>query len=538
MSLFRFNKRLIRGGAVLAAAAVVLVGCAVPSNGPSSSDVGPDTGEDIPSVKIALPGSISSLYVGQEAGILNYYLASIGQEGLLTLDADGNVQPALAESWEQVDEVTYEFTLRDDAKFQDGAEVSVDDVVFSLNQASDATVSPGLSYYYGGVERIAATGERTLEIVLTEPNDAFLKSMSSAGAAFVTSQEFWESHDGNIGTSESLVLGTGPYRVTEFVPDSHVTYERVDTWWGGTPKVERINVEFIADESTRLLAAQSGDVDLAFNVPVQQSKAWQDLPEMRVEHAPDLSYVGLYFNTTIEPFDDPKVREALAHAFDRSATVDSLLRGQGEVATAIMTPESLGTVYNGDAAREQLSGIPQYEFDLDRAAAALAESTQPDGFRTEMIVPATGPHLRQAALAFAENLGTIGVDLNVREVPIEEWLAAGSVDGGYGVNYMWYFSTLGDPGEVPGYLLGAGNPAGYENPEIADLLSQAGAETDTESRIGLLLEAERLQAHDVVHVPLWWGQSATAFKNNLGINDLSPYRFVTGWAAELYRAGT
>ncbi|KQM81482.1 ABC transporter substrate-binding protein [Agromyces sp. Leaf222] len=526
---------LTRTARASAAAAGVLLLAACAAGAPDTS-VGADTGEEIAEITVALPGSLSSLYIGQEAGILNYYIASIAQEGLVSIDAEGKIQPGLAESWEQTDDVTYVYELRDDAKFQDGTPVTADDVVFSLEQARDETASPGLAYYLGGVDTIEKTGEHEVTVTLTAPDAAFAANMSTGGAAFITSQAFWEEHDGKIGTASSLLLGSGPYQVTEFVPDSHVTLERVDTWWGETPKVKSIQVEFIPDESTRLLAAQSGDVDVAFNVPLAQSTQWEQLDTMRVEYVNDLSYVGLYFNTGLAPFDDPKVREAFAHSIDREAVVEKLLRGHGEAATAMMTPESLGKAYSAEEARERLSGIPQWGFDLDAAKAALAASDHPDGFETEILTPSTGPQLGSAAQSLAENLSKIGITLNVREVPIEEWLASLDASSSYGVGLMWYFSTLGDPAEVPSYLLGAGNPAAYSNPEIDDLIAQAGAESDPAARIDLLIQAETLQAEDAVNVPLWWGQSATAFAKDLGIRDYSSFAFISAWPTQLYRA--
>ena len=246
-----------------------------------------------------------------------------------------------------------------------------------------------------------------MTITLTEPDAAFAKNMSTGGAAFITSKAFWDANDGNVGTASSLLMGTGPYKVTEFAPDSHVTFERTDTWWGEEPKVKSITVNFIPDESTRLLAAQSGDIDVAFNVPLAQSTQWEGLDTMRVDYVNDLSYVGLYFNTSVAPFDDPKVREAIAHAVDRDAYVDKLLRGHGEAATAIMTPESLAAVYSPDVAREKLAEIPQWDYDLDAAKAALAESGYPDGFETEILTPNTGPQLGTAAQALSQNLAEI-----------------------------------------------------------------------------------------------------------------------------------
>ncbi|WP_111718765.1 ABC transporter substrate-binding protein [Homoserinimonas sp. OAct 916] len=526
-------RRGLRAPAVAVASALLLAGCAATTSAPENA--GTDTGAEIDAITVALPGSLSSLYVGAESGILNYYIASITQEGLVALDAEGTLQPGLAESWTQPDDVTYVYELRDNALFQDGTPVTADDVVFSLEQARDETSSPGLAYYLTGVDTVAKTGDNEVTITLKAPDSAFAANMSTGGAAFITSKKFWEDAGGDVGTSSNLLLGSGPYKVTEFVPDSHVNLERVDTWWGELPTVKSIQVKFIPDEGTRLLAAQAGDVDLAFNVPLAQSSQWENLDNMRVDYVNDLSYVGMYFNTTLEPFNDPKVREAFAHSVDRATVVDKLLRGHGEVATSIATPESLGSVYSPEEARALLGGIPQYDFDLDKAKAALASSSHPEGFATDMLFPSTGPQLGTAAQSLAENLGKIGITLNVREVPIEEWLASLDATSSYGVGLMWYFSTLGDPAEVPSYMLGADNISAYENPEILDLLAQIGAETDAAARIDLIIKAETLQAADVVNVPLWWGQSATAFANDLGMRDYSSFAFISAWPTALYR---
>jgi ABC-type transport system substrate-binding protein len=202
-----------------------------------------------------------------------------------------------------------------------------------------------------------------------------------------------------------------------------------------------------------------------------------------------------------------------------------------------MTPESLGTVYSPEEARTKLSSIPQWSFDVEAAKAALAASSVPEGFETELLTPNTGPQLGTAAQALAQTLAEVGITLNVREVPIEEWLASLDASSDYGVNLMWYFSTLGDPAEVSSYLLGAGNPAAYDNAEVNELLSQAGAESDTAARIDILMQAETIQAQEAINVPLWWGQSATAFANDLEMSDYSSYAFISSWPTQLTRVG-
>lgn len=521
----RISRRFAASAAALVAAALVLTACA---------PTAPTSGSDDTSLTVALPGSLSNLYVGQENGILNYYVASIAQEGLVTLDAEGAVQPALAESWEQVDDVTYVYTLRENAFFQDGTPVTVDDVIFSIEKAQDPEISPGFSWYLGGLASLEETGERELTITLTAPDATFATLMGTTGALYVTSKAYWEANEGTIGTGEGLLLGTTPYRVTEFVPDSHVAFERVDTWWGGVPEIENVRVDFIPDENTRLLAAQSGQIDVAFNVPFTQAEQWSAIDGAEVKFLNDLSYVGLLFDLNVAPFDDVKVREAVAHAMDRSAVVESVLDGHGEVALSIPTPESLLGAYGSDA-DARLAALPQRDFDLEAAAAALAESSVPGGFTAELTYPATGPELGRAALALSANLAEIGITIDVREVTIEEWLATIG-DGVHGLGYMWYFSTTGDPGEVISYLYGEANPSNYTNADVQALLVDAFTESDPVVRADLILEAELLGQADLASYPLWWGQSATAFLGGWTLDSETPFVYTNPWPALLTKA--
>lgn len=531
----RRTRRLRIGAVAIVAAALALTGCAGGSPDAAAPEVElVDTGKDLEQVTVAFPGSLANLYIGQESGILNYNLSATVQEGLVAQDPSGALVPAIAEKWETPDDTTYVFTIREDAKFQNGDAVTPEDVVFSLEQANDPELSPGIYYYLTNLDSAKKTGDREVTITSKAPDATFLASLSNAGALVVTQQKFWEAQSGKVGTSESLLLGTGPYKVTEFQPDSHVLLERVDTWWGGVPKAKSIRVNFIPDANTRLAAAQKGDLDVAFNVPINQAAEWQKISDMRVESMNDLSYVGLLFDQNVAPFDDVDVRTAIAQSIDRPAIADKLLRGYGEAATAIMTPESLSEAFSGEEARAALADIPQHEYDLE-AAKKLIEGTDAEGLKTELTFPNTGPQLGIAAQAIAESVKEIGIDLSVREVPIEEWLATIG-DGEHPIGFMWYFSTTGDPAEISSYLVGPDNPNGFVSEEAATIIADANALTDPKERAEKLLELETLNAEQTVNAPIWWGKSVTAFSNDVGIADYGPYTFTGPWGAQLFAA--
>jgi peptide/nickel transport system substrate-binding protein len=345
---------------------------------------------------------------------------------------------------------------------------------------------------------------------------------------------FWLKDKGKIGASTAKFVGSGPYQVASFVPDSHVELVRSEHWTGTAPKVARIRFNFVADDNTRLLAWQDKQAEMSLNVPLSQAARWAGSAQSRVVYEPDRSYVGLTFNLTAKPFDDPHVRRAVAYAIDRTSLVNDILKGKAQIATALSTPEQFAGVWSSSEAVSRLSAGPQYAFDLTKAKAELAQSSVPTGFTASLSYPNTGPQLGTAALAFAASLKQIGITLNVQELAIEQWLAA--LGKAPALSYMWYFNTTGDPGELPNWFLQTGNPANYKNATVQATMVKAAAESDPATRAALLLQAQAAEAADLAYLPLWWGQAATAFTDSIGVKNFSSYTLLTEWPGSLYAA--
>lgn len=530
------SRRTMLRGMLVAGGAAVLTACAADEGAGSSPTGEAASGVDgeVERLTVALPGSLSSLDANTEGGILNYYVAAIAQEGLLAVGGDGSLQPALAESWEQPDNRTYVFTIRQDARFADGTDLTVDDILFSIEKARDPIASPSTGSYWPEIESVEQTGDWEITITLPSPNVSFVWILTNAGALWVTSRAFFEEA-GVVGTAESLILGTGPYRAVEFQPDSHAVFERVDTWWGGVPAVQSVRFDFIADQNTRLLAQQSGDIDIALNVALDQVEAWEAIEGAEVLFVADHSYVGLQFNQNVAPFDDERVRRVFALATDREGIVASILRGHGEVAVAHPTPEQLAGALGEDRARELLDTVPTIDFDLEAAAAELAASSTPDGFAVELAYPNTGPQLGRAALALAANLAPLGIDLTVTEVPIEEWFTTLG-DESRGVHFTWYFSTTGDPAEVISWYLRDENPYGFVDEDFSALLTRINEETDVAARAEAVVSAAAIAAEQTAIWPLWWGQAATAVGPQVSIADYTPFFLLGVWPNQITAA--
>ncbi|MCT9932138.1 ABC transporter substrate-binding protein [Planotetraspora sp. A-T 1434] len=536
-------KAAVTGAGALSASAL-LEACGVsPSTSRSSQPsarsagnaaIGHDTGGDLDVLRVSLPGSLSNLYPGQESGILNYYVAGICMEGLVGVDASGTIVPALASGFEHPSPTTYVYTIRTDAVFHDGSPVTVEDILYSIEMAKDPKVSPSTASYWAGLGKAVKSGPGEITLTSKTPSEAFAWLPANVNALWVAPKAAWQRAKGQIGTATSLLVGSGPYKVTEFAPDSHVEFTRVEGRPGPRPRIARIRFDFIADDNTRLLAWKAGKTDMSLNVPLAQARQWESAARTRVVYAADRSYAGLTFNVSAKPFDDVHVRRAVAHAVNRDAVVSKILRGRAQVATALSTPEQFGGLWTPEQATAKLAAVPQYAYDLEKAKQELAQSSVPGGFTATLSYPSTGPHLGTAALAFAADLKKIGITLDVKELPIEQWLA--ELNTGPALSYMWYFNTTGDPGELASWFLGEGNPAKYTNGAVAATMAKAAAERDQARRAALLIEAQTAQAADLAYLPLWWGQSATAFTDAIGISDYSSYTLLADWPGHLYPA--
>lgn len=521
--------RITMKAAALVSAAVLmctsLAACA-PKNASSTQ-----SSSKAGTITVGLPGSLSTLDTAHETGIINYYVAQVTSEGLLAVDKDGKLVPAIATAYHTDDAKTWVFQIRQDAKFQDGNPVTIEDVLFSINIAKDPEKSPSSAVYWTAGIEAAQTGEWEITITLPSPAENFGWTVTANGGLWITEKSFYEAAQ-SYGSSKDLIMGTGPYKATSFQPDSKAVFEKSGTWWGGDTPAQTIEFDFFSDENSRLLAQQSGQIDISTQIPTDQLSQFESINGAKVLTESDRSFVGLTFDEGVAPFDDIHVRKAIAHAVDRKAIVDSILKGRGEVATGIEPNDQLGSEIGVDKARELQANLPVDSFNMDQARAELAQSKVPNGFDTELTYPASIPEMGSAALAIAENLKQIGINVTVTSKPIEEWVSKVGT-GEYGLYYMSYTSTTGDPAEIAGWLLGPSNPARYVNEEVQGLIASSNQERDPQKRAEQIVEAERIAQQNTIYSPIWWGKTSTAFSKTVTPNNYTSYFFMTPWAASL-----
>lgn len=507
-----------------------LVGCAggsrpwesTPSPGDSTNA---GTSE---SLVIGAATAITTLDTNQEAGIMNYYITALVSEGLVGVDNSGAIIPGLATEWNTEDYATWTFTIRDNATFSDGTPVTVEDIIWSIQRAQDPVQSPGVVFYFpDDIESVTKIDDTTLQIVKTNPQPSFIWAVANIGGLFVTSQAWAESVN-TIGSTTDLIVGSGPYKVTEFVAGSHVSLEARDDWWGGNVPVPNIRFEFIADDATRLLAFTQGDINFALNIPVELTDQWQAVEGANVLFYADKSYYGISLDETVEHFDNVHLRRAINLAIDRQGIIDSVLQGHGVPATTITPPEQFASIMSVEEARAKLASLTTYVFNMEEAKAEF-EASGVGPFTTTLTYPDTFPTVGKASLVIADSLAQLGITVNVTEIPFDQWLNEIG-NGANGMDWMIYFPTTGEPIEIASWLLAGGgpgtNPANFTNSDIADLITSAFVQSATDGLDELLL-AHELAAQQAYYAPVWWGQSAIATSSNITMNNFNTYSMLS-----------
>ncbi|MDR0884890.1 MAG: ABC transporter substrate-binding protein, partial [Clostridiales Family XIII bacterium] len=494
---------------------------------------------DANTLKVGVPGSLSTLDINQEAGILNYYVSAIVQEGLVGIDDTGKFIPALATEWTDEDSTVWTFTVREDVKFSDGSIMTADDIIYSINHAMDPELSPGTSIYFPDyvtkVEKANDGGKEKVVITLDGPHPGFIWAVTNSGGLFVTSEKFAEKA-GSIGSKKDLILGTGPYKAESFEPGSQATFAVNKEYWGDNDSsYDKIKFDFIEDSNTRLQAFTGGDIDFTWDMPVTQEEQYKKASGATVRYTDNRSYYGITFNTAEGPFTDEHLRKAVSYAIDKDGIVNGIYKGHAEIATAIPAPTQFASEMDKDEAIKLLGTVTHYDFDLAKAKEELAQSGYKDGLKTTITYPDAYQEVGKASLAIAASLKELGIELEVKEIPLEQWLTEiGSGDLGW----MIYVPTTGEPGEITTWLLDAQgqdyNPANWTNEEVAHLTADSNIQKDVKNQIDDIIISSNIAGQQAIYAPTFWGTTGMAFSGKIAPSEFGPYTMLSAqWPSKV-----
>ena len=398
------NKKGIRLFAGLMMCVMLLSACAQTSDNPATSGTTDGTEPQEMVLRAGVKASLSTCdpqmtgQVGDQGILINIF------DPLVRRDANGELQPALAESWEVVDPMTWEFKLRQGVAFHNGEPFNAETVKFSLERVfQDGSKSP--IQELRSFESVEVVDEYTVRIHTKEADPKVPDKLALFGGMMVPKQYLEEKGDEYFN---SHPVGTGPFIFKEWVKDSHITMTGNPNYWKEPTKLSELTFKFIPDDAARVAALMSGDVQLIDKVDNNATATIEGNGNLRLDIADGIRIFYMSMAYPEGPMADAKVRQAISYAIDYQLLIDKLLGGYGVKIAGPYNTSNFGS----DAP------LTPYEYDLEKAKALLTEAGYPDGFAIEMNSDSEGADIAQAISGM---LKQIGVEVELKMLPDAEY---------------------------------------------------------------------------------------------------------------------
>ncbi len=430
-------------------------------------------------------------------------------------DEHYEVQPWLAQSWEQPDPLTYVFHLHPGVRFQDGRPLTSADVKWTIDSTRNSAVITAKSGAFTSVDHVEATDPLTCTVHLKRPDPFLLWNLSDGALGIVpagSGRDFWKHP-----------VGSGPYTFVSQQQDKDVLLERNQSSWQPMPSIRRLHFNVVPDDTTRALELQKGSADAEINALEPDTiEALRHNSSLRIESSPGtiVNYINLNLR---DPYlKDVRVRQAVAYAINRPLMLDSLWRGQARLADNLLPP--------GHWARTD--EVAHYPFDPAKANALLDAAGYARGrdgirFHLEMKISNSSTPTRLLCLVAQQQLRAVGIAMDLRIFEFGTFFA----DVMRGAFSMYSLRWIGG-NESPeifrlAYATASQPPHGanrghYVNPELDRLLADAAATSDlTEDRKDYV-SVQQILARDVPTIPLWYQDNVVVHTERLEHIVVSP----------------
>lgn len=419
--------------------------------------------------------------------------------GLLSYGPDGTMRGELAESWDVDEAGTWTFTLRD-ATWHDGSPVTAEDIAWNVTEAQKPDSAAYLQGQLALITSVEAPDAKTVKMHTDEPQ-AVLPG--------------WFAHYNmpmlKKGEARDTTVGAGPFTLDSTDRGVSLSLKAYDGYYKeGLPKLASVEAIVYADENLRVAALEAGDVDLIEYVPWQAMAQVEENDELVLDTV-DGPFMYLTFNGSRAPFDNPKVRQAVAHAIKREDIVAAAFFERGGALEHLPIAEQ-SEFYNPEFANA-------WNYDPEKAQALLAEAGYPDGFDCVMLSTAQyGMHQSTAEVCQAY-LAMIGINV---QLDLPEWstrVQKGN-EGQYDLAIMGTTAANNDPDGLTNVLDGS-QPASFvrsfemETPEITELFAKGRATFDAEERKEIYKELEKVAIETAPLVGLAWRSQGYAMKSGV-----------------------
>lgn len=411
-------------------------------------------------------------------------------EGLVHEDAALVPRPLLAESWEVSEDGTvYTFALRQGVVFHNGREMVAADVVYSFERVMNPdSASPWLSYT-DGIQLVEAPDAQTVIFTLATPDASFLAKLCRRGLTVVPQEEVEAN-----GDLKQIMVGTGPFIFTEYVPNSMVTLgENEQYWMEGRPFLDGLEIQIVPDDTARTTALVSGTVDFIEAVPHKDVLIVDENPELALTGDQATNLRWIVFNVRDEPFNNKQLRQTIARGIDRQPIIDAAVFGYGTPLLGVY-PSDFWAGYQGE--------IPAP--DIEGAAEAISMAALPEDFSPRILTWGEYDFLSSTSVVVQEQLRQIGIDGEIdpeeNATYLERYFA-----GDFDIAVMGAGGYI-DPDDFLRQSLGTDGPsnaAGYSNPDLDALFEEGLIEQDQEARREIYQQIQEMIIDEVPWIMLY-----------------------------------
>ena len=444
-------------------------------------------------------------------------------ESLVFIDDNLQAIPGLAESWTTPDDTTYVFKLREGVKFHNGREMVADDVVFSINRVRD----PDTGGWWGPalmwpVKEVEATGPYEVTITLTQPFAPFLgTAIAGIDVAIVPGAEV---RDGTLDLLQDLV-GTGPFQVVEHEEGHRWLLKKFDDYWQeGLPLLDEVEWRIIPDDSSRVAALRTGEIDITFFENPGMFDVLADDDNITLVNQETVSYYPIYLNAGKPDLSDVRVRQAISLGIDREALVQLAAFGHASTSGPIPGGFSQWATPSSD--------LPFYQRDVDRARQLLEDAGYAEGLTLTAWVSDSYPVDVTLGEILQQQLAEIGVTLElVNKEPTIWWneMSQGLHDVGFG-----WLAGYADPQVILDIIATTPDLFGVDTTEFVSIRERAYAESDPVLRQEIIRELEEHLATEAYLLPLITRNNYIAYRSDLVQN--MELGALDGWGVPLWQS--
>ncbi len=531
--------------ALLGVLILILAACTDDSNVEEEATEGEEAAaQEGGTLTLAIPSDAVSMDPHGSNDVPSEQIRDTIYEPLLTQDENFEIVPVLAEEYEQIDDTTWEFKLREGVTFHDGSEFNAEVVKANIERVKDIAKASPRSFLLDMVSEVNIIDDYTVELVTEYPFAPLANNLTHGAGKMISKdlidadyqqaleeagsdlslEEYYElrteggeEHEAVANEISSFVgqlvesepVGTNYFKFDSRSPGEQTSVVRNDDYWGDTALLDGVNFKVVSEPGSRIAELESGSSDAilaTLSSNIERVDSNEDVELLRNDSV-SIDYIG--FNTEKEPFNDPKVRQAITHAFDSEAVLEGVYNGSGTPAEAPLAPGVLG--YS-----EDLEGL---DYNMERAQELLDEAGVED-LTINLMVNDDNPERVDVALWLQESLSTLGITVNVEQVEWGAYLAATGA-GEHDMFILGWSNSTGDPdnGIAPLFhsdnVGDTGNRSFYNNPELDSILDEARQSTEESEREQLYMDAQQILVDDAPAIFIRHGENLNAHGNHV-----------------------